>query len=65
MPQWEKRESIISVKAGSQTYFWRRPDYGYVRDNGNFHYLEVIKDFTTQVKIVENFQIEAESDQYG
>lgn len=55
-PQWEKRESIITVKTGTQTDFWRMLDTGYVRDNGNFYYLEVSGDFTAQVKIIDQFE---------
>jgi hypothetical protein len=52
-PYWEQQESLITVKTGSQTDFWRRPDHGYVRDNGNFYYLEISGNFTAQVKIID------------
>lgn len=51
---WKNHESIITVKADAKTDFWRRPDNGYVRDNGNFYYLEVSGNFTAQVKIIDH-----------
>jgi regulation of enolase protein 1 (concanavalin A-like superfamily) len=41
---WEKRESIPIAKTEAKTDFWRRPDRGYVRDSGNFYYLDACHD---------------------
>lgn len=55
-PHWEKQEGLITVKTGAKTDFWRRPDHGYVRDNGSFYYLTVSGDFAAQVKINDQYK---------
>lgn len=49
--RWHIDGSSLACTADSKTDFWRKTFYGYVTDNGHFHYRRVRGDFTTQVKL--------------
>ena len=45
------RSPIFRVTMGFQTDFWRKIDYGFIRDSGHFYYQEYKGDFMAVVKI--------------
>ncbi|BAZ36643.1 hypothetical protein NIES4101_25620 (plasmid) [Calothrix sp. NIES-4101] len=53
---WNKQAKIISVTAGAKTDFWQKTHYNFMRDNGNFYYQEVKGNFTSEVKIIGQYQ---------
>jgi regulation of enolase protein 1 (concanavalin A-like superfamily) len=47
---WKQENDQLSVFAETQTDFWRKTHYGFIRDNGHFYY----------EKISGNFEVETE-----
>ena len=55
-PIWQINNDRLRVVTGPKTDFWRVTHYGFIRDNGHFHYEERTGDFTIQTKIDAKYQ---------
>jgi regulation of enolase protein 1 (concanavalin A-like superfamily) len=46
----------LVVTTDDQTDFWRKTEYGFIRDNGHFAYQTVAGDFSVEVTFVADYQ---------
>ncbi|HEY9622289.1 MAG TPA: DUF1349 domain-containing protein [Crinalium sp.] len=53
---WQDQDGVLTVTSGSNTDFWRKTHYGFIRDSGNFYYCEVAGDFVAEVKVSGNYE---------
>lgn len=53
---WNEQAEFVDVKVGTNTDFWQKTHYNFVRDNGNFYYQEIQGNFTAEVKIIGQYQ---------
>ena len=53
---WRRIDDGLMVKTNDQTDFWRKTEYGFIRDNGHFAYGTVIGDFSVEVTFVGEYQ---------
>jgi uncharacterized protein len=47
---WKQDNDKLTVFADSQTDFWRKTHYGFVRDNGHFYYEKISGDFEVETE---------------
>jgi regulation of enolase protein 1 (concanavalin A-like superfamily) len=55
-PQWTLSDGELLVTTGDKTDFWRKTEYGFIRDDGHFGYRSVMGDFTAEVTFVGKYQ---------
>jgi uncharacterized protein len=55
-PTWREEEGTIHVTTGSNSDFWRKTHYGFIRDNGHFYYELVKGDFDVEVKVAGQYK---------
>ena len=48
---WQIEGDIIQVTSSQNTDFWRKTEYGFIRDNGHFYYEAVKGDFCAEVSV--------------
>src|ERR1700723_2791293 len=46
---WQHVEGALIVTTDDRTDFWRKTEYGFIRDNGHFAYGTVADDFSVEV----------------
>jgi uncharacterized protein len=46
---WRRSDGDLVVITDDQTDFWRKTEYGFIRDNGHFAYRTVAGDFSVEV----------------
>jgi regulation of enolase protein 1 (concanavalin A-like superfamily) len=51
-PQWALTDGELLVTTGDKTDFWRKTEYGFIRDDGHFAHRSVMGDFTAEVTFV-------------
>lgn len=56
-PNWKEHSDCLTVNVGAKTDFWRKTHYGFICDNGNFYYEEIIGNFIVGVKIIGQYQV--------
>ncbi|MEX2513055.1 MAG: DUF1349 domain-containing protein [Cyclobacteriaceae bacterium] len=54
--KWEIKEGKLFVHTQSKTDFWRRTQYGFIRDNGHFWYINQQGDTEISVKITGEYK---------
>ena len=62
-PRWTREGSVLTVRAGAKTDFWRKTFFGYVTDNGHFLGRPVTGDFVATVNVAGDYA--AQYDQAG
>jgi uncharacterized protein len=50
-PTWQQEGATLTVTTGAKTDFWRKTQYGFVRDNGHFYGQLVSGDFIAEVQV--------------
>jgi uncharacterized protein len=50
-PVWHEEGGVLTATTGAKTDFWRKTQYGFVRDNGHFYGQTVTGNFVTEVKV--------------
>jgi hypothetical protein len=53
---WRRLEGDLIVSTDDKTDFWRKTEYGFIRDNGHFGYCTVIGDFSAEVTFVGKYE---------
>ena len=53
---WLENETGTFVRTDDRTDFWRKTEYGFIRDNGHFRYLPVRGDFSAETAFVADYQ---------
>jgi regulation of enolase protein 1 (concanavalin A-like superfamily) len=54
--QWRLRDGELQVITADRTDFWRKTEYGFIRDDGHFAHRSVVGDFTAEVTFVGRYQ---------
>jgi regulation of enolase protein 1 (concanavalin A-like superfamily) len=54
--QWQQLGRGLSVITDDQTDFWRKTEYGFIRDNGHFAYHTAVGDFTAETTFVGRYE---------
>jgi uncharacterized protein len=49
-PNWEMRDSCITIQAAPRTDFWRITHYAFTHDSGHLYYQRQVGDFLAEVK---------------
>jgi len=62
-PAWQARAVRLEATTASKSDFWRKTNYGFIRDNGHFYYQEVQGDFSVELRVSGRY--EALYDQAG
>ena len=50
-PAWREEADALPVTTGGRTDFWRRPHYGFVRDDGHARLARAEGDFAAEVTL--------------
>lgn len=53
---WQRLDGDLIVTTDDKTDFWRKTEYGFIRDNGHFAYYTVIGDFSVEVTFVGKYE---------
>jgi regulation of enolase protein 1 (concanavalin A-like superfamily) len=53
---WRRVDGGLIVKTDDRTDFWRKTEYGFIRDNGHFAYNTVGGDFSVEVTFVGKYE---------
>jgi regulation of enolase protein 1 (concanavalin A-like superfamily) len=54
--QWQQVDGDLIVTTDDQTDFWRKTEYGFIRDNGHFAYNTILGDFSMEVSFAGKYQ---------
>jgi regulation of enolase protein 1 (concanavalin A-like superfamily) len=53
---WLRLDGDLIVTTDDQTDFWRKTEYGFIRDNGHFAYNTAVGNFSVEVTFVGKYQ---------
>jgi regulation of enolase protein 1 (concanavalin A-like superfamily) len=53
---WQRLGDGLAVITDDQTDFWRKTEYGFIRDNGHFAYRTVVGDFSVEVSFAGKYR---------
>ncbi len=55
-PAWEEQGTSLTVTTAPKTDFWRKTQYGFIRDSGHFYAEPVGGDFVAEVKVFGHYR---------
>lgn len=53
---WRQLDGDLAVTTDDRTDFWRKTEYGFIRDNGHFAHRTVVGDFSVEVTFVGKYR---------
>jgi regulation of enolase protein 1 (concanavalin A-like superfamily) len=54
--QWRREGADLHVTTDEQTDFWRKTEYGFIRDTGHFAHRTIVGDFSAEVTFAARYQ---------
>ncbi len=54
---WHFTADGLALSTDQQTDFWRKTEYGFIRDNGHFAYRTITGDFSAEVTFSADYQV--------